>query len=156
MPLATQINRSAPCLPAHQVRFRWVAVIFKALFFICLHDVYLYDVLQIANLEPGVSGRNSLPLPGTLQQGLLLVSALFMPLDFCIEFCIDFRVDFGPYFGPKFVYFSMIFLNRFSSSVFGVIIDVFLSFVCTSDVLKSRFYCRKTAIFKVLHAFSKL
>ncbi len=40
--------------------------VFRALFLICLHDVYLYDdVLPIANLEPGVSGRNSLPLPGT-------------------------------------------------------------------------------------------
>ena len=25
----------------------------------------MHDVLPIANLEPGVSGRNSLPLPGT-------------------------------------------------------------------------------------------
>ena len=41
-------------------------MIFRALLFICLHDGYLYDdVLPIANLEPGVSGRNSLPLPGT-------------------------------------------------------------------------------------------
>ena len=29
-------------------------------------------------------------------------------------------------------------------------------FACTSDVLKSRFYCSKTIIFKDLHAFSKL
>ena len=59
--------------------------------------------------QPGVSGRNSLPLPGTRRQGLLLVSALFMPLDLCIEFYIDFKVDIGRYFGPKFTYFSMIF-----------------------------------------------
>ena len=84
---------------------------FRSLHFIYLLDGCLYDDddLPIANLEPGVSGRNSLPLPGTLQQGLLLVSALFMPLDFYIEFCIDFRVDFEPYFGPKICYFPMIF-----------------------------------------------
>ena len=44
--------------------------VFRALFFICLHDVYLYDdVLPIANLEPGVSGRNSLPLSAARAQG---------------------------------------------------------------------------------------
>ena len=32
----------------------------------------------------------------------------------------------------------------------------FLPLVCTSDVLKSRFYYSKTIIFKDLHAFSKL
>ena len=73
----------------------------------CLYD----DDLPIANLEPGVSGRNSLPLPGTPGQRSLLVSALFMPLDFCIEFYIDFRDDFGPYFGLNFTYFSRFFLN---------------------------------------------
>ena len=92
------------------VRVRRTCCDFRSLHFTYLPDVCLYDDdLPIANLEPGVSGRNSLPLPGTLQQGLLLVSALFMPLDFCIEFCIDFRVDFGPYFGQKITYFLMIF-----------------------------------------------
>ena len=82
-------------------------------------DVCLfYDDLPIANLEPGVSGRNSLPLTGALGQRSLLVSALFMPLDFCIEFCIDFRLDFGPYFGPKFAYFSMFVCINFEASFF--------------------------------------
>ena len=34
--------------------------------------------------------------------------------------------------------------------------NVFVSFVCTSYFLTSRFYYRKTAIFKDLHAWSKL
>ena len=36
-----------------------------------------------------------------------------------------------------------------------MILKVFLWFACNSDVLKSHFYCRKTAIFKVLHTLSK-
>ena len=36
-----------------------------------------------------------------------------------------------------------------------MILKVFLWFACNSDVLKSRFYCRKTAIFKDLHVFWK-
>ena len=42
------------------------AGIFRSLHFTYLPDVCLFDDdLPIANLEPGVSGRNSLPLPGT-------------------------------------------------------------------------------------------
>ena len=66
-------------------------------------------ILPIANLEPGVSGRNSLPLPGTLYYGALGVLRFLAPLNVCIEFCIDFRLDFGTFFGPKFAYLSMIF-----------------------------------------------
>ena len=92
---------------------------FRSLHFTYLLDGCLYDDdLPIANLEPGVSGRNSLPLPGTPGQRYLLVSELFMPLDFCIEFYIDFRVDFGPYFGPKFAYFSMFVCINFEASFF--------------------------------------
>ena len=38
---------------------------FRSLHFTYLLDGCLYDDLPKANLEPGVSGRNSLPLPGT-------------------------------------------------------------------------------------------
>ena len=38
---------------------------------------------------------------------------------------------------------------------FCMILKVFLWFACNSDVLKSRFYYRKTAIFKDLHVFWK-
>ena len=94
----------------HTMRFSWGAVILELcrVFSCC-------DFLQWRERRPGVSGRNSLPLTGTPGQRWLLVSALFMPLDFCIEFCIDFRVDFGPYFGPKFVYFSKMFWINFQA-----------------------------------------
>ena len=117
--LLKYIDRSAPCLPAHQCVVEGGAGIFRSLHFTYLPDVCLFDDdLPIANLEPGVSGRNSLPLPGTPGSGPLLLSALFMPLDFCIEFCIDFRLDFGPYFGPKFAYFSMFVCINFEASFF--------------------------------------
>ena len=80
----------------------------------CLYD----DDLPIANLEPGVSGRNSLPLPGTPGYTLGRASRFLMPFNFCIEFYIDFRVDFGPYFGPKFAYFSMFVCINFEASFF--------------------------------------
>ena len=84
----------------------------------CLFD----DDLPIANLEPGVSGRNSLPLTGTAAGTLYYVSlglrAFWAPPIFCIEFCIDFRLDFGPYFGPKFAYFSMFVCINFEASFF--------------------------------------
>ena len=79
---------------------------FRSLHFTYLLDGCLYDDdLPIANLEPGVSGRNSLPLSDTVELNLGRASRFFMPLDFCIEFCIDFRLDVGPYFGQKFAYF---------------------------------------------------
>ena len=95
------------------------AGIFRSLHFTYLPDVCLYDDdLPIANLEPGVSGRNSLPISDTLCVRRLLGPELFMPLDFCIEFCIEFRLDFGPYFGPKFVYFSMFVCINFEAACF--------------------------------------
>ena len=92
----------------------------------------------------------------TPRAGFSLFDTLFMPLDFCIEFYIDFRIDFGPLVWTKIRLFFKAFLNKCPSSVFGVTLGVFSSCVCASDALKSRFYYRKTAIFKVLHAFSKL
>ena len=78
------------------------AGIFRSLHFTYLPDVCLYDDdLRIANLEPGVSGRNSLPLTGTLYYVSPGLRAFWAPP----IFCIDFRLDFGPYFGPKFAYF---------------------------------------------------
>ena len=62
-PWAQYRYRSAPCLLAHRAFFEGGAGIFKSLHFTYLPDVCLFDVdLPIANLEPGVSGRNSLPL----------------------------------------------------------------------------------------------
>ena len=101
------------------MRFSWRSRDFRSLHFTYLLDGCLYDDdLPIANLEPGVSGRNSLPLTGTPGPGALRELALFMPLDFCIEFCIDFRLDFGSYFGPKFAYFSMFVCINFEASFF--------------------------------------
>ena len=58
--------RSAPCLPAHKCVLVGVLRFLGLCFFFCLLDVCLHDDDNtIANLEPGVSGRNSLPLPGT-------------------------------------------------------------------------------------------
>ena len=49
------------------VRVRWRGRDFRSLHFTFLLDGCLFDDdLPIANLEPGVSGRNSLPLTGTL------------------------------------------------------------------------------------------
>ena len=46
-------------------------MIFRSLHFTYLPDVCLFDDdLPIANLEPGVSGRNSLPLSARCSQGL--------------------------------------------------------------------------------------
>ena len=90
------------------VRFSWGGCDFRSLHFTYLLDGCLFDDdLPIANLEPGVSGRNSLPLPGTPGPPALNKTRLLAPFDACIEFCSDFRVDLGPYFGPKFAYFSM-------------------------------------------------
>ena len=44
------------------VRFNWGGCDFRSLHFTYLLDGCLFDDLPIANLEPGVSGRNSLPL----------------------------------------------------------------------------------------------
>ena len=57
------------------VRARWSAEVLEALLFSCLLDGCLYDDdCPIANLEPGVSGRNSLPLTGTPGPGPLRAS----------------------------------------------------------------------------------
>ena len=61
--------------------------------------------------QPGVSGRNSLPLSDTVELSLGRASRFLMPFNFCIEFYIDFRVDFGPYFGPKIRLLFNAFLN---------------------------------------------
>ena len=58
---------------------------FRALLFICLPDVCLHDVLPIANLEPGVSGRNSLPLTGTPGSGSLRASRFWTPLGVTLD-----------------------------------------------------------------------
>ena len=91
---AQYINRSAPCLPAHQCVWRGCCD-FRSLHFTYLLDGCLYDDdLPIANLEPGVSGRNSLPLPDTPGSLLGRASRFLMPFNFCIEFFIDFELDF--------------------------------------------------------------
>ena len=110
--------KSAPCLLAHQCVVEGGAGIFRSLHFTYLPDGCLFDDLPIANLEPGVSAEELLTSFGTLCSRQLLVSELFMPLDFCIEFCIDFRVDFGPYFGPNFAYFSMFVCINFEALFF--------------------------------------
>ena len=52
------------------------AGIFRSLHFTYLPDVCLFDDdLPIANLEPGVSGRNSLPLSDTVELRLSLFDA---------------------------------------------------------------------------------
>ena len=81
-----------------------LCILLTCMMVVCLMIIYL-----IANLGPGVSGRNSLPLPGTPGPRSLGRIAFWAPLDFCIDFCIDFGVDFGPYFGPKFAYFQLFF-----------------------------------------------
>ena len=102
------------------VRVRWTCCDFRSLHFTYLPDVCLFDDdLPIANLEPGVSGRNSLPLPGTLYYVSLGLRAFWTPPIFCIEFYIDFRLEFGPYFGPKFAYFSMFVCINFEASFFA-------------------------------------
>ena len=53
------------------VRCSWRGRDFRSLHFTYLLDGCLYDDdLPIANLEPGVSGRNSLPLSAIWAQGL--------------------------------------------------------------------------------------
>ena len=102
------------------------AGIFRSLHFTYLLDGCLYDDdLPIANLEPGVSGRNSLPLPGTPGPVPLWASRFLAPFNFCIEFYIDFRLDFGPYFGPKFAYFQCLFALILKHR-FCMILKVFL------------------------------
>ena len=80
-------------------------------FVVILRFCIVFDCWIVARLgaQPGVSGRNSLPLSDTVELTLGRASRFLMPFNFCIEFYIGFRVDFGPYFGPKFAYFSMIF-----------------------------------------------
>ena len=68
---------------------------FRSLHLTYLLDVCLFDDdLPIANLEPGVSGRNSLPLSAAWAHASPRASRFWAPVDFCIEFYIDFRVDF--------------------------------------------------------------
>ena len=77
------------------VRVRWTCRDFRSLHFTYLLDGCLFDDdLPIANLEPGVSGRNSLPLSDTVELNLGRASRFLMPFNFCIEFYIDFRVAF--------------------------------------------------------------
>ena len=77
------------------VRFSWGGCDFRSLHFTYLPDGCLFDDdLPIANLEPGVSGRNSLPLSDTVELSLGRASRFLMPFNFCIEFYIDFKVDF--------------------------------------------------------------
>ena len=101
------------------VRVSWGGRDFRSLHFTYLLDGCLYDDdLPIANLEPGVSGRNSLPLSDTVELNLGRASRFLMPFNFCIEFYIDFKLHFGPYFGPKFAYFSMFVCINFEASFF--------------------------------------
>ena len=138
----------------HTGRCGWSAVIFRSLHFTYLPDVCLYDDdLPIANLEPGVSGRNSLPLSALWAQGLSWYPRFSCLSIFVSNFASILRSILDLILDQKSFIFQSVLLNKNSSSVFGVIIDVFLSCVCTSDVLKSRFYCRKTTIFKDLHVF---
>ena len=87
------------------VRVRWGAVILVL-------ALFLVAVISNEGDQPGVSRRNSLPLPGTLGSGRLQVSGFaLMPLDFCIEFCKDFRLDLGTYLDWK----SLIFQKKSAS-----------------------------------------
>ena len=63
---------------------------------------------------------------------------------------------FGLSFWTKNQVFVDDFLHQFPSFDFYVIIDVFWSVFGPLDIPKSRFNCRKTAIFMDLHVFAKL
>ena len=79
-------NISAPCLLARNAFFEGGARIFRSLHFTYLPDVCLFDDdLPIANLEPGVSGRNSLPLTGTPRPGPLRANGFKAPLGITLD-----------------------------------------------------------------------
>ena len=95
------IYRSAPCLRAHQCVLDGVAGVLGLCFFFCLLDVCLHDDDNpIANFEPGVSVRNSLPLPGTPGPPALQGFAPFGPLGVTLDAIfpnfrrINSRIDF--------------------------------------------------------------
>ena len=76
--------------------------------------------------------------------------------DFSHRFLHRFWGRFGlPFWTKNHVFFDD-FLHQFPSFDFYVIIDVFWSVFGPLDIPKSRFNCRKTAIFMDLHVFAKL
>ena len=76
--------------------------------------------------------------------------------DFSHRFLHRFWGRFGlPFWTKNHIFFDD-FLHKFSSFDFYVIIDVFWSVFGPLDIPKSRFNCRKTAIFMDLHVFAKL
>ena len=119
---------SAPCLPAHQcVVEGWVVILGLCILLTCLFVCLFDDDLPIANLEPGVSGRNSLPLSALQAQGLSWY--------------------------PRFLCLSIFVLNF--ASILGLILDLILDqnsliFQCLfALILKHRFLYDFEGIFVI-------
>lgn len=121
-PWAQYINRSAPCLPAHQCVLVGTAGVFRALLFVSLPYGCLYDDdCPVANLEPRVSGKNSLPLPALRAQGQIgliafkgfVFASFFMMILNMVSWLIFHR--FWPPFWLKMTSFYMVFTSLFHS-----------------------------------------
>ena len=87
-PGAELCRRQLRLIDPHRALWHTRCCDFRYLHFAYLLDGCLYDDdLPIANLEPGVSGRNSLPLPGTPGPVPLWASRLWVdiyPLGICL------------------------------------------------------------------------
>ena len=128
-----------------------------------LHD----DDYPIANLEPGVSVRNSLPLPGTPGPGNLRKYSFLAPLGVTLDaFCSHFRpinsrIDFISDFSLIFLWFWLpfwavfhefdtLFALSYTRLIFTLIFIDF-TWISTPPIpLKSRCYCSFIMFFKVL------
>ena len=101
----------------------------------CLYD----DVLPIANLEPGVSGRNSLPLPGTPGPRPLRNHGFWTPLGVTLDapwVALDaFLVHLG---SPWSLFLSSRGRLGLTFSILGVILSTFFSYFCMFFILLVR------------------
>ena len=131
------------------VRFSWSAVILGLCIVFSCCDFRWRRSTWSQREELLTSSRHSglRAPPGLLAFGCLSIVALnFASILASIWAC----------FWKKNHWFVKDLLHWFRSIVFCKIMKVLTWFACTSDVLKSRFYCSETAMFTDLHAFSKL
>ena len=116
---AEYIDRSAPCLPARQVRVRWLLDVRGCFLVVCQVVVFcrMLDARGNLDLESPEELLTSSSTPGPRP----LRAYSFLALNFCIifrdVFCIVFSCFFDIHFGSMLASFSMFFAWLFRASI---------------------------------------